>query len=91
MLSVVNPIPGRISPREGQLQCTQQLVRPAHRHHEDIANLPGKVAAVQTDLNAAKMRGPDRTLADIEAQTALNIENKNAEERKGALVAALKG
>ena len=58
----------------------------------DLGNLPGEIAAAQTDLNAAKLQlaTSDKTLADIEAQTALNVEGKNAEERKAKLVQALK-
>ena len=57
-----------------------------------LDNLPGEIAAVQTDLNAAKMQlgTSERTLADIEAQTALNVEGKNAEERKARLGLTLK-
>ena len=57
-----------------------------------LDNLPGEIAAVQTDLNAAKMQlgTSERTLADIEAQTALNVEGKNAEERKAKLSQVLK-
>ena len=59
----------------------------------NLANLPGEIAAVQTDLNAAKLQlaTSERTLADIEAQTALNVEGKNAEERKARLGLTLKG
>jgi hypothetical protein len=58
----------------------------------NLANLPGEIAAVQTDLNAAKLQlaTSERTLADIEAQTALNVEGKNAEERKARLGLTLK-
>lgn len=58
----------------------------------NLATLPGAIAAVQTDLNAAKaqLATSDRTLADIEAQTALNVEGKNAEERKARLGLTLK-
>ena len=58
----------------------------------NLANLPGEIAAVQTDLNAAKLQlaTSERTLADIEAQTSLNVEGKNAEERKARLGIALK-
>ena len=57
-----------------------------------LDKLPGEIAAVQTDLNAAKTQlvNSERTLADIEAQTALNVEGKNADERKAKLVQALK-
>ena len=70
----------------------QQLVNQYTDIMASLANLPGEIAAVQTDLNAAKMQlaTSDRTLADIEAQTALNIEGKNAEERKARLSQALK-
>ncbi len=59
----------------------------------DLGDLPAEIAAVQTDLNAAKMQlaTSERTLADIEAQTALNVEGKNAEERKARLGLTLKG
>jgi len=59
----------------------------------NLANLPGEIAAVQTDLNAAKLQlaTSERTLADIEAQTSLNVEGKNAEERKARLGLTLKG
>ncbi len=58
----------------------------------NLVNLPGEIAAVQTDLNAAKLQlaTSERTLADIEAQTSLNVEGKNAEERKARLGLALK-
>ncbi len=60
-----------------------------------LANLPGEIAAAQTDLNAAKaqLATSDRTLADIEAQTAVNETvkaGKNAEERKALAVQALR-
>ena len=57
-----------------------------------LDTLPKEIAAVQTDLNAAKMQlaTSEKTLADIEAQTALNVEGKNAEERKARLVQTLK-
>ena len=70
----------------------QQLVSQYADIMASLDNLPGEIAAVQTDLNAAKtqLATSDRTLADIEAQTALNIEGKNAEERKARLSQALK-
>ena len=57
-----------------------------------LDTLPKEIAAVQTDLNAAKMQlsTSEKTLADIEAQTALNVEGKNAEERKARLAQTLK-
>jgi len=57
-----------------------------------LSMLPKEIAACQTDLNAAKMQlsTSEKTLADIEAQTALNVEGKNAEERKARLVQTLK-
>ena len=70
----------------------QQLIADYTQIMAGLDNLPGAIAAVQTDLNAAKMQlsTSDRTLADIEAQTALNVEGKNAEERKARLGIALK-
>ena len=70
----------------------QQLVSQYADIMASLANLPGEIAAVQTDLNAAKaqLATSDRTLADIEAQTALNVEGKNAEERKARLTQVLK-
>jgi hypothetical protein len=70
----------------------QQLVSQYADIMASLANLPGEIAAVQTDLNAAKaqLSTSDRTLADIEAQTALNVEGKNAEERKARLGLTLK-
>jgi chromosome segregation ATPase len=70
----------------------QQLISQYTDIMASLANLPGEIAAVQTDLNAAKaqLATSDRTLADIEAQTALNVEGKNAEERKARLTQALK-
>ena len=70
----------------------QQLVSQYADIMASLATLPGEIAAVQTDLNAAKaqLATSDRTLADIEAQTALNVEGKNAEERKARLSQALK-
>ena len=70
----------------------QQLINQYTDIMASLANLPGEIAAVQTDLNAAKaqLATSDRTLADIEAQTALNVEGKNAEERKAKLTQALK-
>ena len=70
----------------------QELVSQYADIMASLANLPGEIAAVQTDLNAAKaqLATSDRTLADIEAQTALNEEGKNAEERKARLSQALK-
>ncbi len=59
----------------------------------NLVNLPGEIAAVQTDLNAVKaqLATSERTLADIEAATSLNVEGKNAEERKAKLGLTLKG
>ena len=70
----------------------QQLIDTYANIMADLGNLPGEIAAVQTDLNAAKLQlaTSERTLADIEAQTALNVEGKNAEERKARLTQALK-
>ena len=70
----------------------QQLINQYTDIMADLGNLPGAIAAVQTDLNAAKLQlaVSERTLADIEAQTALNVEGKNAEERKARLSQALK-
>ena len=70
----------------------QQLIDRYVDTMASLDNLPGEIAAVQTDLNAAKtqLATSERTLADIEAQTALNVEGKNAEERKARLGLALK-
>ena len=70
----------------------QQLIDTYTNIMADLGNLPGAIAAVQTDLNAAKLQlaNSERTLADIEAQTSLNVEGKNAEERKARLGLALK-
>ena len=70
----------------------QQLINQYTDIMASLANLPGEIAAMQTDLNAAKaqLATSDRTLADIEAQTALNVEGKNAEERKARLSQVLK-
>ena len=70
----------------------QQLISQYINIMASLDNLPGAIAAVQTDLNAAKtqLTTSERTLADIEAQTALNVEGKNAEERKAKLAQALK-
>ena len=70
----------------------QQLIAEYMNTMVRLDNLPGAIAAVQTDLNAAKaqLATSERTLADIEAQTALNVEGKNAEERKARLGLALK-
>ena len=70
----------------------QQLINQYTDIMADLGNLPGAIAAVQTDLNAAKLQlaVSERTLADIEAQTALNVEGKNAEERKARLTQVLK-
>ena len=70
----------------------QQLIDRYIDTMASLDNLPGEIAAVQTDLNAAKMQlaTSERTLADIEAQTALNVEGKNAEERKARLGLTLK-
>ncbi len=70
----------------------QQLIDTYTNIMADLRNLPAAIAAAQTDLNAAKMQlsVSDRTLADIEAQTALNVEGKNAEERKARLGLTLK-
>jgi len=71
----------------------QQLIAEYMNTMVRLDNLPGAIAAVQTDLNAAKMQlaTSERTLSDIEAQTALNVEGKNAEERKARLGLTLKG
>lgn len=70
----------------------QQLIDTYTNIMADLGNLPGEIATAQTDLNAAKLQlaTSERTLADIEAQTALNVEGKNAEERKARLTQALK-
>ena len=70
----------------------QQLISQYANIMASLDNLPGEIAAVQTDLNAAKaqLATSERTLADIEAQTALNVEGKNAEERKARLGLTLK-
>ena len=70
----------------------QQLIDTYTNIMADLGNLPSEIAATQTDLNAAKtqLATSDRTLADIEAQTALNVEGKNAEERKARSSQALK-
>ena len=70
----------------------QQLIDTYTNIMADLGNLPAEIAAAQTDLNAAKLQlaTSDKTLADIEAQTALNVEGKNAEERKARLSQALK-
>ncbi len=70
----------------------QQLINQYTDIMASLDNLPGAIAAVQTDLNAAKaqLATSERTLADIEAQTALNVEGKNAEERKARLGLTLK-
>ena len=70
----------------------QQLIDTYTNIMADLRNLPAEIAAAQTDLNAAKMQlaTSERTLADIEAQTALNVEGKNAEERKARLAQTLK-
>ena len=70
----------------------QQLIAEYMHLMVSLDNLPGEIAAVQTDIAAAKaqLATSDRTLADIEAQTALNVEGKNAEERKARLTQALK-
>jgi hypothetical protein len=70
----------------------QQLIDRYIDTMASLDNLPGEIAAVQTDLNAAKtqLATSERTLSDIEAQTSLNVEGKNAEERKARLGLALK-
>ena len=70
----------------------QQLIDTYTNIMADLRNLPAAIAAAQTDLNAAKLQlaTSERTLADIEAQTALNVEGKNAEERKARLTQVLK-
>ena len=70
----------------------QQLISQYTAIMANLFNLPGEIAAAQTNLNAAKtqLATSERTLADIEAQTALNVEGKNAEERKARLTQALK-
>ena len=70
----------------------QQLINQYTDIMASLANLPGEIAVVQTDLAAAKaqLATSDRTLADIEAQTALKVEGKNAEERKARLSQVLK-
>ena len=69
-----------------------QLIQTYQQLMTELHNLPNEIATVQTDLNAAKMQlsASEKTLADIEAQTALNVEGKNAEERKARLVQTLK-
>jgi len=70
----------------------QQLIDTYTNIMADLGNLPAEIAAAQTDLNAAKLQlaTSERTLADIEAHTSLNVEGKNAEERKARLGIALK-
>jgi uncharacterized protein with NAD-binding domain and iron-sulfur cluster len=69
-----------------------QLIQTYQQLMTELHNLPNEIATVQTDLNAAKMQlsASEKTLADIEAQTALNVEGKNAEERKARLAQTLK-
>jgi len=71
----------------------KEIIRTYAELMTKLDDLPGEIAAVQTDLNAAKMQlsTSEKTLDDIEAQTLLNVDGKNAEERKAKLAATLKG
>lgn len=66
------------------IQATQDLMTL-------LNTLPGEIAAVQIDLNAAKLQlaGSEKTLADIEAQTMLTAEGSNPEKRKADCAAKL--
>jgi hypothetical protein len=77
----------------GKSTMHQQLIDQYTNIMAELRNIPAEIAAAQTDLNAAKtqLATSERTLADIEAQTALNVEGKNAEERKAKLALTLKG
>ena len=52
-----------------------------------LATLPDEIAAAQADLTVAKfdLATADKLLAEIEAAQTLNVEGKNAEERKARL------
>ncbi len=52
-----------------------------------LATLPHEIAAAQADLTVAKfdLATADKLLAEIEAAQTLNVEGKNAEERKARL------
>lgn len=66
------------------IQATQDLMH-------SLNTLPGEIAGVQVNLNAAKLQlaGSEKTLADIEAQTMLTAEGSNPEKRKADCAAKL--
>jgi hypothetical protein len=70
----------------------QQLIQQYRTIMADLMNLPGAIAAVQTDVNAAKaqLATTEATLASIESDASLTIEGKNAEERKARLSQSLR-
>jgi hypothetical protein len=67
----------------------QEIIHTYQQLMANLANLPGEIAAVQTDLNAAKtqLALSERTLADLEAQAMLTAEGSNAEKRKADVIA----
>lgn len=70
----------------------QQLISQYTDIMASLDNLPGEIAAAQTDLNAAKAQLADneKALAAIESDLSLTVEGKNAEERKAKLSQALR-
>jgi hypothetical protein len=70
----------------------EQLIQQYRTIMSDLMNLPGEIADVQTDLNAAKaqLSVTVQTLASIESDASLTVEGKNAEERKARLSQTLR-
>ena len=56
-----------------------------------LSNLPGEIASAQGELTEAKEDAAlsKRNMEDVESNTRLNIDGKNAEERAAKLVQAL--
>jgi hypothetical protein len=65
----------------------EQIVSTYRSLMTSLNTLPDEIAAAQADLTGAKidLANSDKVIDAIEAETALTIEGKNAEERKAKL------
>ena len=65
----------------------EQIVATYRALMTSLNTLPDEIATAQADLTTAKidLSSSDKALAEFEAQCALEIEGKNAEERKAKL------
>jgi septal ring factor EnvC (AmiA/AmiB activator) len=70
----------------------KQLIQQYKTIMADLMALPAAIAAVQTDVNAAKaqLATTEATLESIESDASLTVEGKNAEERKARLAQTLR-